>query len=232
MLAGAGTTAVLAGAALLLSGAFNVSVTRIQDEVLALVDVHPPVAPPPRPKPVVMRDRAKGAPSPRNLSNKATDVALPPPVIPVLVSPPLIAATAPDIGAATNSGASDRTGPGRGAGGQGDGEGGGGNGGDGDGTPPRWIRGRLSFGDLPADLRATGWNGKVGVRYAVGVDGRATDCRIDQTSGNPAVDALTCRSIEERFRFRPARDEAERPVRSVIVETHEWIVQRPPDGRG
>ncbi|PZU10818.1 energy transducer TonB [Sphingomonas sp.] len=231
ILAGAGTAAILASAAALLLGAFDVPVTRIRETALALVDVRTPIPPAPRARPVALRERAKGAPSPRNLKNKATEIVAAPPVLPV-APPPLVAAPAPDIGMAANSGASDRPGPGRGAGGQGEGAGGGGRGGDGDGTPPRWIRGRLSFRDLPADLRATGWNGKVGVRYAVGTDGRVTDCRIDRTSGIPVVDGLTCRLIEDRFRFRPARDEDGSPVRSVIVESHEWIVQREPDEPG
>ncbi len=225
MLAGSGTALVLASAAALLLGAFDVPAARIRETALALVDLRPPVPPPPS-EPPVIRDRAKRAPPLRNLRNKATEIVAQPPLINLLPPPPLVAAVAPDIGLAANSGASDRAGPGRGAGGQGDGESGAGNGGEGDGTAPRWTKGHLSFADLPPDLRAVGWNGKVDVRYAVGIDGRVTGCRIDRSSGNPLVDALTCRLIGDRFRYRPARDEAGRPVRSVIVETHEWIVQR------
>lgn len=224
MIAGAGTAAVLAAAALLLSGAFDVSVARLRQTALALIDVRLPETTPVRREPVVLRERAKGAPSPHNLRNKATEIVAPP--APGLQPPPIIAAPAPNIGVANNSGASDRPGPGQGAGGQGNGEGGGGNGGDGDGTPPRWIKGRLSFRDLPAEIRETGWTGKVGVRYAVETDGHATNCHIDQSSGSPPVDGLTCRLIEERFRFRPALDENGKPVRSIIVESHEWIVER------
>jgi protein TonB len=231
MLAGSGTALVLASAAALLLGAFDVPVARMRETALALIDLQTPVPPPPPHAQPVFQDRAKGARSPRNLRNKATDIVAKPPLIDLLPPPPLVAATAPDIGSAASSGASDRAGPGRGAGGQGDGEGGGGDGGDGDGTAPRWTRGHLSFADLPPDLRAVGWNGKVDVRYAVGVDGYVTDCRVDRASGNPSVDALTCRLIEARFRYRPARDEAGRAVRSVIVETHEWVVRRPPDSQ-
>lgn len=230
MIAGSGTAIVLASAAALLMSAFDVSVTRIRDTALALVDLQQPKPPPPpRPEPVVLRERAKGAPSPPNLKNKATEIVARPPVIALPPPVPVVAAPKPDIGMAAQSGASDRVGPGSGAGGQGDGNGGGGDGGDGDGTPPRWVKGRLSFADLPPELRATGWSGTVGVSYAVGVDGRASGCRVDHSSGNPVVDAITCRQIEQRFRFRPALDERDRPVRSVLVENHEWIVERERD---
>jgi protein TonB len=228
MLAGSGTALVLASAAALLLGAFDVPVQRMRESALALVDLSPPKQPPPPREPPVLRDRAEEAPSPRNLRNKATEIVAQPPIIHLPPPLPLVAAPAPDIGLAANSGASDRAGDGRGAGGQGDGIGGGGDGGDGDSLAPRWTRGRLSFADLPPELRAQAWNGKVDVRYAVGIDGRVSDCRVDRSSGNPVVDTLTCRLIEDRFRYRPARDEAGRPVRSVIVETHEWIVQRAP----
>ncbi|QJU57957.1 energy transducer TonB [Sphingomonas sp. AP4-R1] len=232
MIAGSGTALVLASAAGLLMSAFDVSVARIGETALALVDLRPPAPPPPPPpEPVVPRERAKGAPSPPNLRNKATEIVAKPPVIRLPPPVPVVAAPAPNIGMAAQSGASDRSGPGQGAGGRGDGDGGGGDGGEGNGTPPRWVKGRLSFADLPPELRATGWSGTVGVSYAVGVDGRASACRIDHSSGNPVVDAITCRQIEQRFRFRPALDEDDRPVRSVLVENHEWIVEREPEDR-
>jgi protein TonB len=61
------------------------------------------------------------------------------------------------------------------------------------------------------------------VIYAVEPDGTADRCRIDRSSGLPAIDALTCRLIEQRFRFRPARDRNGRPVRALIRESHTWI---------
>jgi protein TonB len=39
------------------------------------------------------------------------------------------------------------------------------------------------------------------------------------------LDETTCRLIEERFRFEPSRDRSGRPVRSRIVENHEWDVE-------
>jgi protein TonB len=58
----------------------------------------------------------------------------------------------------------------------------------------------------------------------VGVDGHVSDCRITHSSGSNTLDGLTCGLIEKRFRFRPARDGSGRPVPSVIVENHSWII--------
>jgi protein TonB len=45
------------------------------------------------------------------------------------------------------------------------------------------------------------------------------------TSGLPELDQIACRLIEQRFRYKPARDRAGRPVRSTIVETHSWFIR-------
>lgn len=194
--------------------------------------------PPPKEKEaehVTHRERAsapKGAPSPRNLRNKATQVVAPPPPLPPLAPPPpIIAAPVAGTGSAANNGASLLPGPGQGAGGIGSGLGGGGTGGDGNGdggggAPPRQVKGKLSYRDMPDAALPPGTDMEVGVRYTVNVDGSVSGCRIDKTSGNPAIDATACRLIEERFRFRPARDRTGRPVSSVIVETHGWVTPR------
>ncbi len=118
-------------------------------------------------------------------------------------------------------------GTGTGSGGRGTGPGGGGDG-DGDGggfSPPRRIRGSIRDSDYPAGIGEAGIGGTVSVIYAVETDGRATNCRITNSSGNDALDDTTCRLIEQRFRFNPSRDRAGRPVRSRIVQDHYWETQ-------
>lgn len=67
-------------------------------------------------------------------------------------------------------------------------------------------------------------SGTVGVRYRVNADGKVSDCLVTHSSGYLALDSLTCGLIERRFRFSPARDETGRPVSSIIVEEHSWII--------
>ncbi|MFC0202762.1 energy transducer TonB [Novosphingobium soli] len=208
-----------------------------REALTAVLPLPQPAAPRPRETPAKADSTAaKGRPSPPNLRNKATQVVAPPPRLPpLIVPPPVITAPYAGTGSATQSGASDRAGPGRGAGGVGDGDGGGGNGdGDGEGyddavTRPRQIRGRLRFSDLPPDLREAKAGGELKLRYRIGVDGRVSDCRILVSSGRPALDATTCRLITERFRFRPSRNARGEPVAALMVETHGWYFE-PEDG--
>jgi protein TonB len=83
----------------------------------------------------------------------------------------------------------------------------------------------MSTSDLPEELFVTGFRGTVGVRYLVVRSGRVADCEVTRSSGNATVDAVTCRLIRERFRFRPSRDGAGRPVDALVVENHSWEVE-------
>ena len=186
---------------------------------------------PPAPEPPQRARSTTSAPrnaaAPRALRNEATPIVAPL-VIPLIVPPPVVTAPVAGTGSAANQGASNLPGPGQGAGGEGNGTGGGGLGGNGDGggvpmVGPRQIRGKLSYRDLPPDLLEPGQQARVGVRYTVNADGRVSGCIADEPSGLPVADALTCRLIEQRFVYRPARDRMGRAVRSVIVETHSWF---------
>lgn len=196
--------------------------------------------PAPTPTPTVQprpekRDDRRPAPKEeagtRNLRNVATPVVAPP-VEPLIVLPPITAAPQPDEGAAAQTGASDMRGPGRGAGNRGDGRGGGGTGGEGDGrgggvavTGPERISGRLSYRDLPEGVLEEYGTMEVVVVYAVLPNGRAIDCRAERSSGSALLDETACRLIERRFRYRPARDGAGRPVRAMVRETHGWFAR-------
>ena len=182
-----------------------------------------------RPPPAKVRSpKPEGASAPPNLRAKATEVVAPP-VIPLIIPPPppVVVATRPDEGNASHSGNADIRGPGTGAGGEGNGTGSGryGDGDGGGGTAPRQIRGRLKDSDYARSAVEAGVGGTVGVRFMVETDGRVSDCEVDHSSGNIALDNTTCRLIQERFRFDPARDEEGRPVPSTIIENHSWIFE-------
>lgn len=199
------------------------------DDALALFS---PAEPPPPPvvkvekRPSPSR-RPEGEAAPPARVARASPVIAPMPVVPVPIPPPVIAAPRVDVGADNRSGAAPIDGPGTGAGGIGDGRGSGGagdgDGGGGEDTPPRWLRGSLKDSDFPDELVETGRGGIVGVRYSVEVNGRVGSCSVTRSSGEPVLDALTCRLIRERFRFRPSLDPAGVPVRTTIVESHEWV---------
>ena len=228
---GAATGAVLVSGVLgyaLIYGLVVPLPTAVTD-ALKVFSVAPPPPPPPeekvRPRPSLSR-KPEGAASPPNLKSKATEVVAPPPVVPIVVPPPVVVAEKAGVGAEATSGASNVRGPGTGSGGIGNGTGSGGNG-DGDGgggeeTPPEWRSGRLRDSDYPRDAPETGISGIVWVRFTVEVSGRASHCRAFRSSGSRVLDNLTCRLIEQRFRYYPSLDAAGRPVESTLVESHDW----------
>jgi len=205
-------------------------------EVLRLIDLAPP--PPPRVEAArrlaEKSRRPEGAASPANLESRRTEIVAP--SAPPLTPPTMITAPVAGAGADPSAGSADVPGPGTGSGGEGTGTGSGGRGtgpggggdGDGDGggfSPPRLIRGRIRDNDYPRGFGEAGIGGTVSVIYAVETDGRATNCTITSSSGSPELDAVTCRLIEHRFRFAPSHDRSGRPVRSRIVQDHDWEVE-------
>lgn len=179
----------------------------------------PPVRKPPPPPPKkAHRNGASGAPA---LRAKATEIVVPPPVLPIVI-PTIAAAKIAGVGTDSTTGASSVAGTGTGGGGTGNGDG------DGDGgeTPPEYRSGRIKDSDFPRDAVEAGVGGTVSVEYTVTTKGRVTDCVVTRSSGSVALDRTTCRLIEERFRYDPSRDANGRPVESRIVENHSWAVRR------
>lgn len=83
----------------------------------------------------------------------------------------------------------------------------------------------LRADDYPPAALRTATQGRVVVRIAVSVEGRATECVTVATSGSRAIDATTCEVILRRARFRPALDAAGRPVAVRTVSTVTWLIQ-------
>ena len=205
-------------------------------EVLQTFSVSPPPPPPPV-EPVVPRKpkshKPDGAASPANLKAKPTDVVAP--TLPPLAPQPVVAAPKPGPGAAASAGASNVPGPGTGAGGQGTGTGSGDQGsgeGDGDDTPPRLVHGRIKDSDYPAAVWESSVPQSLLTRLSIDATGRVSHCAVTRSSGNAAYDAVTCRLVEQRFRFAPARDAHGKPVPSFAEGEHEWTGRPPsPDER-
>ena len=196
-----------------------------QDDLQMFDIANPPPPPPPivekppEPEKVEPQEEA-GAASPKNIESKAVPIVVPKPRVLIPVAPRVIAATTPNTGAASTQGASDVVGPGTGAGGSGTGtgSGGAGNGPGGGGVGGTEIRPtvveqtKLTMRDYPPGaVRAWPRDGRVFVAVRVQVDGRASDCKVNRSSGNRAIDADTCRLVMERVRFNPARDRKGRP---------------------
>lgn len=197
--------------------------------VVALPDQAPPKEnrkePPPPPEPQkqrgeAMKDKA-GAPAP-----KASAAPLAAAVVPTKV-PAFVPSAIPSTGAQANAG-NALAGTGTGGGGQGNGPGGGGTGNGGSPPPPNAavdpevIRGSFRQSDYPKELRELGPSGTTWAEVIVGTNGRVTSCRISRPSGVPQFDAKTCQILVQRFRYRPARDAAGRPVAAPDSFSVDW----------
>jgi protein TonB len=233
--AGASLAIVVAIFASLLFG-LNIRQTVQQATHLVSVDLTQPPPPPVAheqavPKPHERKPAPKHEASPRNIRDQATAVVVPP-VQPLIPPPPVVTAPKAGVGAAANNGASDLRGPGQGAGGIGNGLGGGGLGGEGDGSGdgrsvvgPRQTAGKMSYRDLPEGVLGEGQEASVDVLFLVEPAGTVGTCRVERSSGYAVLDTLACRLIQQRFRFKPAKDRYGRPVRAWVAETHTWFAR-------
>lgn len=209
----------------------DVRFTRAASDGLRVFDL-PQISPPPpleEPIPAPMQSKTpEGAAAPPGLKAEASPIVAPVPRIVPVVPPPIAVAALPAQGSAPTAGASDIAGPGPGAGGEGAGTGSGGSG-DGTGgggivTRPRHLEGRFRGSDYPRRAGDAGAEGTVLAHYDVGVDGRVSNCRVVRSSGNVDLDETTCRLIERRFRYAPARDADGNAVPDVAGWEEDWWI--------
>jgi protein TonB len=243
--AGVGLLHALLGYAFLIGLGFDLPAPG--KEELQIFDVFeeepPPPSVPPPPEKVAKSTREKpkdpeGAASPPNLKDTPTQIVAPPPEIRIPVPPPIAAAPIAGQGNAAAAGAAELPGPGTGRGGTGTGLGsgtygngtGGGGGGAGRGARARWVSGRIYDEDYPDREYRQRIGGTVYLRFIVAPSGRVGECRVTRSSGSAALDSTTCRLIQRRFRYRPARDGLGRPVAETVTGQHIWEVgPAPPD---
>lgn len=197
-------------------------------KIFDIVEPPPPPAEEP-PRPAARTKTAQGAAAPENVKSRAAPIVAPPPKIVMETPPPVVAAPVAGPGANISAGASDRPGPGTGSGGSGTGTGSGGSGTGGGGgiaTRARLVSGRLVPEDYPRAAWRAGTGGTVIVRFIAGTDGRVRGCAVVRSSGNPELDATTCRLITLRFRYDPARDAEGRPVEADLGWKQVWWTER------
>jgi periplasmic protein TonB len=203
----------------LLTG-LHVDVSRSRDLVERLVSItlpKPPLPPPPvKPQPKARKQTAAPKAQPAKLGGSPgpKPAHAPPSVTPVVAVKPSV----PPSGGGSGTGPAAGTGAGGGAGGNG-------YGGDDDGTDLELIAGEITRRDYPRDLGEAGIGGHVSATFTVQVNGRATGCRVTRSSGVPELDSLTCRLIEQRFRFRPSTDRHGRPISEEADYDYDWVAR-------
>ena len=212
----------------LISG-LGADMVRGVSQSLQTFNVAPPPPPPIEETPAPQTERAApeeaapAAPPAPAAEEKAPAVEptpgydVPPPVAAGLV-PSGPAGSAGSAGPGTGSGAGGQ-GIGTGAGGSGSGPGGG-------GSRAELVSGQIVRADYPRAALEARAEGRVEVRFMVGPDGRVRNCRVSRSSGNPALDQTTCRLVEQRFRWTPARDGRGNPVAEERGWQQTWWFER------
>lgn len=196
--------------------------------VITLKPPQPHAAPSPKQHEPAKRGDATSPPAQPPPPKVKTAPIMPTPAA-VMPLPAPLAPPAPPVvtGSGSNMAGTGIIGVGRGSSGAGGGDGAGDGRGDGSGrgfSEARQIGGRFRNSDFPPSAHEAG-RLRIGVRYAVGPTGRVVQCEIIDTSGYPEVDAMTCRVIVDRYRFRPARDEDGVAITEVMEENYTWLTE-------
>jgi periplasmic protein TonB len=202
----------------------RVSVRQPAEIVERLIEVALPRAPspipPPQPRKPKPRHRPMSAPAaqpkPTGGSPGPKPAHAPPSVAAVVAVQPSAARAGGGGGAGTAPGSTAGGGGGARGAGYGDDEG---------GTDLVHIAGEILPSDYPRHLGNSGIGGRVGVLLDIGANGHVTRCSIRRSSGVAELDALTCRLMEERFRFRPSTDRYGRPIPDEVEWDHDWIAR-------
>jgi protein TonB len=214
-LAFAGVVLIQAALGIGLLIGLRVQIETYREAAQRLIDVS--LEPAPRPTPPRRSRTASSAPKAevqKPGGSPGPAPAPPAPSVPSVVPMPS-AAPVSGGGGGAGSGAGAASGPGGGAGGTGSGEGAG-------GTDLEQIAGDITPRDYPRHLGNAGIGGRVGILFTVGVNGRVTRCTVTSSSGIPELDALTCRLIVKRFRYRPSTDRYGRPVPDEVEGEQIW----------
>lgn len=211
-----------------LSGTINVVSSQNVTRVFDVTEVPPPE---PEPEPPVVEEKPKEKQKPEeeeggrpeNVRSEATPIVAPKPRVVLPVKPPVAVTQTPRQGAAPTQGAGDRPGPGTGAGGTGTGTGtgsgsGAGGGGEGIATRAQLLTGSLRSRDFPRETRGLLSQGRSPfVMFTVLPNGRVSNCRIYQSSGDPRLDDIMCALVTSRFVYRPAYNRRGEPVASQMA---------------
>ncbi len=87
--------------------------------------------------------------------------------------------------------------------------------------PARFI----SYTDYPDEAVRKGQTGVTTILWTVGLDGRASDCRVIVSSGVPALDRAACNAVVKRARYAsPALDKAGKPMLSHNMRRVMWLI--------
>ncbi len=87
------------------------------------------------------------------------------------------------------------------------------------------LQGLFSGDDYPASALDNEEQGTVGVRLAIGPNGRVTGCDVTSSSGSRTLDSATCRILRSRARFTPATDSTGNATTGSFSQRITWRLE-------
>ncbi len=87
------------------------------------------------------------------------------------------------------------------------------------------LQGLITSSDYPSSAQDNEEQGTVTVRLAIGTDGRVTGCSVSGSSGSRTLDSTTCRVLQRRAKFTPARDSSGQPTSGSFTQRITWRLE-------
>lgn len=84
--------------------------------------------------------------------------------------------------------------------------------------PGRWV----SDSDYRSNWIRKEWAGVAGFAVTIDAKGKVSDCTITRSTGHGAMDAATCKLIQRRAKFNPAKDSYGNPVAGSYSNSVNW----------
>lgn len=87
------------------------------------------------------------------------------------------------------------------------------------------LRSLFGADDYPQDAIRNNETGSTTVRLSVDTRGRVSGCDVTSSSGSRSLDRATCRILQSRARFNPAKLSNGQPTTDTVTQTITWRLQ-------
>jgi protein TonB len=87
------------------------------------------------------------------------------------------------------------------------------------------LQGLIRSDDYPSSAQEREEQGTVRVRLSIGTNGSVTGCSVVGSSGSRALDSATCRLLQSRAKFTPARDNQGNPIADSDTVSISWRLE-------
>ena len=87
------------------------------------------------------------------------------------------------------------------------------------------LQGLIRDDDYPSSAIENEEQGTVAVSLTIGTNGRVSGCSVTSSSGSRSLDSTTCRVLQSRAKFTPARDNQGNPTTGTFSQRITWRLE-------